>query len=204
MKENIGLRGVELAKEIVTKLKSFIDLKTLLISIFILGIIILIYKIKEKIQLSRWLESNFMNIDTIENLDGFEFEEYVAEQLDRLGFKVELLPKSGDFGVDLIVEGYGIQLKNYTNVVGVSAVQEVYAGAAYYGKVPVVLITNYYSSSAIELARALDIELIDLDDILNWGNKKYIRNLDHSTGFYEMVKDKLIKNLNTGFLTNGR
>jgi restriction system protein len=54
-----------------------------------------------------------------------------------LGFSVRKTKVTGDQGVDLIVEGEGrliaVQAKGYTGSVGNKAVQEVYAGMAFYG-----------------------------------------------------------------------
>lgn len=149
--------------------------------------------IKKKIQLKHWAKNNFMNMSYVRSLSGHQFESYFEKQIRALGFIVEKTPASYDFGVDIILNNeYAIQLKNYTNTVGISAIQEIYAGSHYYGKVPVVIATNYYTKSAKELASKLKIELIDLDDIKNWGNRYYSRTYLHKSGAYELIESRLI------------
>lgn len=186
----------------INRLREFLTLagaRYIGLALLLLGLVFLLrglFRLKKKLELARWARSNFMNIGYIRRLDGLAFENYVEGQLRALGLKVERTSASYDFGVDLLVnDHYAIQLKNYTNTVGIGAIQEIYAGAAYYGRVPVVLVTNYYTKSAIELAQALDIELIDLDDIKNWGNRYYRRSFDHELGLYELVEGRLVKGL---------
>lgn len=159
-------------------------------------LLIFLYKLKKRRDLRLWTQSNFMNLSYIRRLDGFKFEDYVANQFKNLGIEIRRTPKSGDFGIDLIVEEeYAIQLKNYSNTVGISAIQEAYSGAAYYNKKPVVMVTHYYTKAAIELATALGVELIDLDDIKNWGNNYYKRSYLHKRGVFEFVEGYLLKDL---------
>lgn len=164
------------------------------IGVILLGI--LIYRLKKKRDLRLWTKSNFMNMNYIRSLDGFQFEDYLANQLKNLGLEIERTPKSGDFGIDLIIEDeYAIQLKNYTNTVGISAIQEAYAGAAYYHKKPVVIVTNYYTKPAVELASTIGVELIDLDDIRNWGSRYYRRSYSHKIGAFECIAGYLLKDM---------
>ncbi len=153
----------------------------------------LIYSFKKSRDLKKWASKNFMDLRYIRRLDGFEFEDYVNKQFMGLGMKTRPTAKSGDFGVDLIVDDkYGVQLKNYTSSVGVSAVQEAYAGSHYYDKLPVVMATNYFTKPAITLANKLKIELIDLDDIKNWGDLSYSRKFYCEDGMYELVRRYLL------------
>jgi len=83
-----------------------------------------------------------------------------------LGYTVEKTPTTGDQGVDLIIAGKGrriaVQCKGYKNRVGNAAVQEVYAGATFYGCQECAVITNSsFTSGAINLARTVGCQLID-------------------------------------------
>ena len=104
-----------------------------------------------------------------DEMDGWEFEEYVAELLMRTGFiHVEVTKGSGDQGVDILAQrdgvSYGIQCKHYTSKVPNKAVQEAYAGAEFYGcEVPVVVTNSYFFPSALELADEIGVELWDRD-----------------------------------------
>ncbi len=166
--------------------------KTFLFFILLIFLINILFKLYKKLEIRNLTKSNFMNLSYIRTLDGYQFEAYVEKQLKNLGFKASKTSSSYDFGVDLFLEDkYAVQLKNYTSSVGISAVQEIYAGAHYFGKIPVVIATNYYTKSAIALASKLNIELIDLDDIKNWGNRSYTRSFPETSGLYELVATRL-------------
>ncbi len=104
-------------------------------------------------------------------MDGWEFEEYVAELLARNGFiHVEVTRGSGDQGVDILAQrdgvSYAVQCKHYTSKIPNKAVQEAYAGAKFYGcEVPVVLTNNYFFPSALELGDEIGVELWDREEL---------------------------------------
>jgi len=106
-------------------------------------------------------------------LDGYQFEEFLAQQFEYGGFKVTLTPKSRDQGADLITENEDgfitvIQAKKYDGIVSNSAIQEIVAAKAYYNAdIAMVVTTGYFSKSAIELAEANDVVLMDRDKLVN-------------------------------------
>ena len=93
------------------------------------------------------------------------YEEECANDLRQKGFQnVEVTRKSADQGIDVIAykDGlkYGIQCKYYNNPVPNKAVQEAYAGAAFYGcDVAVVMTNSTFSDSATELAHRIGVKL---------------------------------------------
>lgn len=99
-------------------------------------------------------------------LSGQEYELYCAEYLKSLGYEqVHTTPVSGDQGVDLVAVKdnikYAFQCKYYTGSVGNKAIQEVYAGAGYYGCKNAVVITNsHLTPKAIELADKLGVDVM--------------------------------------------
>lgn len=105
----------------------------------------------------------------LDTMDGFDFEYYCADLLAADGFvDVKVTRGSGDYGVDILAEKdgvtYAIQCKRYTGVVGVKAVQEVYAGRDYYDRMVGAVLTNqYFTKSAVQAARKLKILLWDRD-----------------------------------------
>jgi len=106
-----------------------------------------------------------------DRMDGWEFEEYIAELLVRNGYHhVEVTRGSGDQGVDILAEkdeiSYAIQCKHYTSKIPNKAVQEAYAGARFYGcDVPVVLTNSYFFPSAMELGDEIGVELWDREEL---------------------------------------
>ena len=106
-----------------------------------------------------------------EIMDGDEFEDYCARLLMHTGFThIKQTPASHDFGCDILAykDGikYGIQCKSYSAPVGVSAVQQAYAGKDFYDcMVGVVMTNNVYTLPAIEAAAKLKVILWDGEDI---------------------------------------
>ena len=105
----------------------------------------------------------------MDEMEGGEFEEYCAELLQQHGFsEVEVTKKSGDYGVDILAqrEGitYAVQCKRYDGPVGVHAVQEVFAGKAFYDRMVAVVMTNqYFTAPAVEMAVKLQVLMWDRD-----------------------------------------
>ena len=103
----------------------------------------------------------------MDEMEGHDFEYYCADLLRRSGFQeVEVTKGSGDFGADILAEkdgvSYAVQCKCYEKVVGVHAVQEAYAGKAYYDCMVAVVMTNrYFTEPAVTCARKLNVMLWD-------------------------------------------
>lgn len=112
------------------------------------------------------------NINEIDNMNGYEFETFVALILSDLGFRSITTKKSGDFGADVVLEKDGkkiiIQTKCYSSKVSISAVQEIAAARDYYHTPFAWVVTNnYFTKAAQQLAQANNIKLIDRDALAN-------------------------------------
>lgn len=104
---------------------------------------------------------DFENIKT-----GVEFELYLKKIFTKIGYRVETTKTTGDQGADLIIYKNKIktvvQAKFYSNPVGNKAVQEVVGAIKFYNADKGMVVTNsVYTKSALELADANNIELID-------------------------------------------
>ena len=103
----------------------------------------------------------------LDEMDGHEFEYFCAELLQENGFyEVEVTKGSGDYGIDILAEKdgvtYAIQCKRYSDLVGVKAIQEAYAGRDYYDRMVGAVLTNqYFTTPAVEAAKKLKILLWD-------------------------------------------
>lgn len=103
----------------------------------------------------------------IDLMSGEEFEEYVAYVLIKRGFReVALTAQSNDFGIDVIAHyrkiKYAVQVKRYSGLVGLDAVQEAYAGAAYYeAQVALVITNSEFTSAAQKLADSCNVILVN-------------------------------------------
>ncbi len=97
---------------------------------------------------------------------GEEFEEYVKNELVRIGITANTTPASNDYGADLIIEyrnhRIAAQCKYYSSPVGISAVQEIIAALSYYHCEKGMVITNsIYTQQAENLAASNGVLLVD-------------------------------------------
>ena len=122
-------------------------------------------------------------------MDGYQYEKKCAELLKAKGFsKVQVTPGSGDQGIDVIAyrarKKYGVQCKYYEGTVGNKAIQEVYAGAAYYNcDIALVISNSTFTKPAKELADKLSVEL--------WENVDAIYLQKHTEEYIK--KEKALK-----------
>jgi restriction system protein len=115
----------------------------------------------------------------IDIMSGFEFEKYMKEVYENLGYSVHHTPLSGDQGADLILtsnEGIrtAVQVKRYSNNVSNGAIQEVVAAKGFYKCTRGMVVTNSnFTDSAIQLAKANDIKLVDRTSLKNVLKESY-------------------------------
>jgi restriction endonuclease Mrr len=140
-------------------------------------------KIKKEIELEifekRLLEDDQgIHLEAVDQLDGYDFEGFLTNLYTKMGYNVEQTKLSGDQGADLVVVKFGeksvIQAKRYGTKVGNYAVQEIVAAISLYkAQKGMVVTNNYFTSAAIELAKANNIELIDRDALEKLINKHW-------------------------------
>lgn len=114
----------------------------------------------------------------LDGLDGYEFESFLKDLFSKKGYQVEQTKLSGDQGADLVVVKFGekkvIQAKRFGGKVGNKAVQEIMAAISLYqAQKGMVITNNYFTSSALELAKSNNIELIDRDGLEELINKHW-------------------------------
>lgn len=105
--------------------------------------------------------------------DPILFEHWCAEKISSQGWDVGTTQSSGDQGVDVIakrdLKTVSVQCKRYSKPVGNQAVQEVIAGKSFYStSYACVISTGGFTSSAIDLARASQVRLLDASEIANF------------------------------------
>ena len=110
------------------------------------------------------------NLTQIDLMDSVQFENYVADIFNMLGYKTKNTKLSGDQGVDVIAEKdnkiIAIQVKHYSQPVGNHAIMEVVGGARFYNATLCYVITNnYFTKSARQLADANNVILWDRDTL---------------------------------------
>ena len=133
----------------------------------------LIEQAKEEIELEEFeknlgapLQEPKIKIGDFMELNGYEFEEYLKNLFELLGYTAIQTSLSGDQGADLILskddEKIVVQAKKYDGKVSNKAVQEIAAAKNYYEADKAMIVTNSsFTKSAIELAFSNDVELWD-------------------------------------------
>ena len=139
-----------LLRDLITEVKS--TLKTL--------------DIREKLLTPQTRKSHNYSMADVDLMDGAEFEKFVAFLFGKMGYSTTTTKSSGDQGLDVIARRndtvLGVQAKCYGGSVGNAAVQEAVAGKNYYGCNKVLVVTNnYFTSSAIDLAKVNNVILWD-------------------------------------------
>lgn len=112
------------------------------------------------------------NMEEIDQMAGYQFETFISEILKDIGYSATTTKKSGDFGVDIIVEKNNekviIQTKRYTKKVSINAIQEITSAKNYYQIQDAWVVTNnYFTEPAKQLAKANNVKLIDRDELAN-------------------------------------
>lgn len=120
------------------------------------------------INTSKFEINSYDEIESIDLMDGKEFENYMGEVYGALGYTVLNTQLSGDQGADLIISKDGmkkaIQTKRSNKKINNKAIQEVVAAKYHYGCDSAAVVTNnYFTSSAIELAESNHVILVDRD-----------------------------------------
>lgn len=142
-----------------------------MIGIWVLFFLFCFYKIYRTKSYKGVFRKGVLSVGELDTMDGIAFEELACEILVANGFDIaENTPASGDYGVDILAyrEGmsYAIQCKRYLEPVGLEAVQQVYAGRAYYEcHVAVVLTNQTFTANARHLADKLGVVLWDRETL---------------------------------------
>lgn len=107
-------------------------------------------------------------LDVLDLLSGTQFEGFLAKLFTKMGHTAEVTKTSGDQGGDLIISKGNkktvVQAKRYSDKVGNSAIQEAVTAIRYYDcNNAMVVTTNYFTKSAIELANSNNVVLTDRD-----------------------------------------
>ena len=145
----------------------------LAIIVLILGIITAIkYQKKRKRKKKIKQRLNNLNVEEIDRLLPYEFEDWLTDFLNENGFNAEHTKYSGDFGADIIAirRGikYAISCKKYSNGLGIRSVQEIIAAMDYYNADIgwVVSTAPYFTSQAYELAKTRHVKLFAKNELL--------------------------------------
>jgi HJR/Mrr/RecB family endonuclease len=125
---------------------------------------------KPKTATARELAARFAEVGA---MSGAQFEVFVADLFRAMGRRATVMGRSGDQGVDVIVDHGGervaVQCKNYKRRVGNKPVQEVYAGAKHHGCSRAWAVAPAgFTEGAKALAKSTGVSLFDADGIRGW------------------------------------
>lgn len=124
-------------------------------------------------QLEHFNPNRFITMYLVDAMDGFQFEDFLVEIFQTIGYDVKETKRTADQGADLFVSRFGknmvIQAKNYSGSVGNSAVQQAISAKAFYGCDEAMVVTNsYFTKSAKELASTAAVRLIDREGLQSY------------------------------------
>jgi restriction system protein len=136
--------------------------------IILIAIIIGLRLVYREYQHDKLAKTGIFDID---KMTGTEFEERLMILYRNLGYKVEHTGKTGDLGVDLIVEKNGektaIQAKRYHGSVNEAAVQEVYTGKTIHHCDRAIIFTNSnFTKFAQQVALKTNVQLCGRNDLI--------------------------------------
>ncbi|MFG6116029.1 restriction endonuclease [Halobacillus sp. MO56] len=111
-------------------------------------------------------------IETIDKMDGLQFEEYLGVLFKNHGYKTEVTQSSGDYGADLILKKDAkkivVQAKRYSKNVGIKAVQEIHSSKNYYKADEAWVVTNSdFTKAARELADSNKVKLVNREALID-------------------------------------
>jgi len=125
-------------------------------------------------RISSLARSTGQSFEEIREMSGTDFEDLVIRCFKNAGYATQSTPASGDFGADAIINTASdtrivVQCKRYKARLNLKAVQEVMAAMSHYGAdYGIVITTNGYLKSAVELAKSADIELWGQDEVIDF------------------------------------
>lgn len=111
-------------------------------------------------------------IEDVDIMSGAQFEHFISELFEAMGYNTYITPPSGDQGVDVIAKKgaakIAIQAKCYSSTVGNHAIMEAVAGAKYYNANKVMVVTNnFFTKSAQDLAKSNNVTLWNRTELVN-------------------------------------
>lgn len=144
--------------------------------LYTLVIVAALVMLRLSLRLYRTMRNVVVNrrLTHVDDMDGVEFESYIAGVLKKQGYTNIKLTEKYDYGVDIIAvkDGirWGIQVKRYSGLVKADAVRQVVTGLRIYDCDRAMVITNsVFSRVAVQLANSNECVLIDRNVLTKMG-----------------------------------
>ena len=96
---------------------------------------------------------------------GEQYEKDIYSRLIMQGYNAKIIGHTGDYGVDIIIDDesgdkIAVQCKMHKSIIGVDAIQEVYAGGRFYDCTKFAVVSDSgFSNNAIIMAKKLGVYL---------------------------------------------
>lgn len=131
------------------------------------------------------------SLNQLKKINPYDFEAYVGNIYEKMGYSIKMTPKSGDSGVDLVLEKknqkFIVQCKRYNGTVSSSEVRAFLGTMVFhqaeYGK---FVTTGKFSSNCYEFEDKFNIELVDGFELMKLSNTVVGKN----ELFNEIQKEK--------------
>jgi restriction system protein len=118
------------------------------------------------------------SLTQLDGMSGAAFEDWVVRALARGGFRCENLPRSHDYGIDVIAtrggRRLGVQAKRHQGPVGNGAVQQAIAGAGHHACDLAVVVTQsrFTAAARVQAGSATPpVVLVDRDGLAQLGRR---------------------------------
>jgi len=138
--------------------------------------------------------------DNFNSMSDRDFEFFIAELFNEMGYETQVTPKSADYGVDIIAkkgrEKIAIQCKKFNekNFVPNKSIQQLLGSMAYYNANHSIFVTtSYYTKNSLKQTKNGQIELWD-KDTLHGHVKKYLLKKDASKIFSAIENAQMKEN----------
>lgn len=123
--------------------------------------------------LRRYSFGHVKRLDQIKSLDPIDFERFVGDLFEHMGYTVQTTARTGDEGIDLYLRKGNktaiVQCKRYDGTVGQSVVRDLRGAMVHSGADEAYLVTTgTFSLPARSWATSESIHLIDGNELLEW------------------------------------
>jgi len=152
---------------------SYVGWPAIIVAVVVVAVLIGRYLIRKATLSTPKAQDLFVSLQNVGAMSGGQFEVFVAQVLQALGYRTTVLGGSGDQGVDIVavsLEGkVAVQCKNYKKPVGNKPVQEVFAGSKHHRcNEAWVVAPAGYTKGAYELAQSVGVSLFDASSLRTW------------------------------------
>ena len=144
-----------------------------------------------------------MSMSQIDSLSGVEFENFLLDLFQKMGYDVKVTKASHDYGADLLISKNGtlsvVQAKCYSKAVGIKAIQEIVGAKQHYkAKEAVVATNNYFSKAAEVLALENNVKLLDRT-VIEKMISKYDLKIERQANSFSALTEKTKAEINRRF-----